>query len=175
LGLRGRLIGSGDGRSARGAPLGVEIERRFLVAGDGWKQETPQRILPLRQGYLSTEAGLSVRIRIAGEQALLTIKGDREGLAREEFEYAIPKPDAEAILALTPLAPIQKVRHEIRRDGVLWQVDVFGGPLSGLVMAEVELEREDQPVTLPSWIGREVSHDMRFRNSSLIRHGLPRD
>lgn len=154
--------------------MGIEIERRFLVAGDGWQRATPQRILTLRQGYLSTEAGLSIRIRISNEQAVLTIKADREGLVREEFEYAIPRADAEAILARTSLVPIEKVRHEIRRDGVLWQVDVFGARLQGLVMAEVELEREDQPIVLPSWIGQEVSHDIRYRNSALIRHGLPR-
>jgi len=153
--------------------VGTEIERRFLLKGDGWKAGAAVR--RIRQGYLGTENGISVRVRLIDGQGLLTIKGEREGLVREEFEYSVPAADAEAMLELCGPLVIEKTRHEVVHAGLLWQVDVFAGALAGLVMAEVELESEDQPVPLPDWAGREVSHDRRYRNSSLVRFGLPRE
>jgi adenylate cyclase len=151
--------------------VGTEIERRFLLKGDGWKAGAAVR--RIRQGYLGTENGISVRVRLIDGQGLLTIKGEREGLVREEFEYPVPAADAEAMLELCGPLVIEKTRHEVVHAGLLWQVDVFAGALAGLVLAEVELEREDQPVPLPDWAGREVSHDLRYRNSSLVRFGVP--
>ncbi|MFO1146877.1 MAG: CYTH domain-containing protein [Alsobacter sp.] len=151
--------------------MGTEIERRFLVKGEAWKAEA--RVRRIRQGYLGTENGVSVRVRLIDGKGLLTIKGERDGLVREEFEYPVPAADAEAMLELCGTLVIDKTRHELVHGGLLWQIDVFGGRLAGLVLAEVELEREDQPVALPDWAGREVSLDRRYRNSSLVRFGLP--
>jgi adenylate cyclase len=153
--------------------VGTEIERRFLVKGEAWKAGAVVR--RIRQGYLGTENGISVRVRLIDGEGLLTIKGEREGIVREEFEYRVPARDAEEMLQLCGPMVIEKARHELLHGGLLWQVDVFAGALVGLVMAEVELESEDQPVPLPDWAGREVSHDRRYRNSSLVRFGLPRE
>jgi adenylate cyclase len=149
--------------------MATEIERKFLVVGDGWKKAP--RVRAIAQGYLSTDPA-SVRIRIQDAAATLTIKGETEGLVRDEFEYPIPLADAEAMLRLCPEPPIVKKRHEIVHAGKLWQVDAFEGALAGLVVAEIELERADEVITLPDWVGREVTDDRRYRNSSLIRHGL---
>jgi CYTH domain-containing protein len=151
--------------------VGTEIERRFLVQGEAWKAGA--RVRRIRQGYLGTENGISVRVRLIDGEGLLTIKGEREGLVREEFEYSVPTADAEAMLELCGPLLIEKNRYELMHGGLLWQVDVFAGRLAGLVMAEVELTHEDQPVAIPDWAAREVSHDRRFRNSSLVRFGLP--
>lgn len=149
--------------------MATEIERKFLVVGNGWK--AAPRVRAIAQGYLATDPA-SVRIRIQDGAATLTIKGEAEGLVRDEFEYPVPLADAEAMLRLCPEPPIVKKRHEIVHAGKLWQVDVFEGALTGLVVAEVELERADEVITLPDWVGREVTWDRRYRNSALIRHGL---
>lgn len=149
--------------------MATEIERKFLVVGDGWKKAP--RVRAIAQGYLATTPA-SVRIRIQDGAATLTVKGEVEGLVRDEFEYAIPLADAEAMMRLCPQPPIVKKRHEIVHAGKLWQVDAFEGTLAGLVVAEVELESADEVINLPDWAGREVTDDRRYRNSSLIRGGL---
>lgn len=149
--------------------LAIEIERKFLVVGNAWRQAPHVRVIA--QGYLAADPA-SVRIRIQDGAATLTIKGEVEGLVRDEFEYPVPLADAEALLRLCPEPPIVKKRHELIHAGKLWQVDAFEGALAGLVIAEVELERADEVITLPDWIGREVTHDRRYRNSALIRSGL---
>lgn len=149
--------------------MATEIERKFLVVGDGWKKAP--RVRAIAQGYLATDPA-SVRIRVQDGAATLTIKGEADGLVREEFEYAIPLADAEAMLRLCPEPPIVKKRHEIVHAGKLWQVDAFEGALAGLVVAESELVSADEVITLPDWVGREVTDDSRYRNSSLIRSGL---
>src|SRR3712207_607870 len=116
----------------------VEIERKFLVVGDGWKPlaRSSQR---LRQGYLSLGPGPTVRVRRAGPMAFITVKGDGQ-IARPEFEYEVPVEDAEAMLAHLCHRPlIEKTRHEVWHSGLLWQLDVFEGDHDGLVLAEVEL------------------------------------
>jgi adenylate cyclase len=123
----------------------------------------------LRQGYLSLGPGPTVRVRRAGPMAFITVKGDGQ-IARPEFEYGIPVEDAEAMLAHLCHRPlIEKTRHEVWYSGLLWQLDVFEGDHDGLVLAEVELASVGQPVQLPSWIGREVTDDPRYRNSELSR------
>lgn len=149
--------------------MAIEIERKFLVVGDGWKAAPCVRAIA--QGYLATIPA-SVRIRIQDGAATLTIKGEADGLVRDEFEYAVPLADAEAMLRLCPEPPIVKKRHELVHAGKLWQVDAFEGALGGLVIAEIELESADEVVTLPDWVGREVTYDRRYRNSALIRSGL---
>ncbi len=149
----------------------VEIERKFLVAGDGWRSlsRSSQRF---RQGYLSLGPGPTVRVRRAGPIALITVKGDGR-IARPEFEYEIPVEDAEAMLdGLCHRPLVEKTRHEVWHAGLLWQVDEFEGANDGLVVAEVELASADQPVPLPGWLGREVTDDPGYRNSELSRRPM---
>jgi CYTH domain-containing protein len=142
----------------------VEIERKFLVTGSGWRQGHGVR---LSQGYLNRDKERTVRIRLAGERAFLTIKGASSGATRAEFEYEIPVADAEELLKLCDGPIIQKVRHTVAYKGLEWEIDEFLGDNAGLVVAEVELEREDQPFERPGWVGQEVTEDPRYYNSSL--------
>lgn len=148
--------------------MAQEIERKFLVKNDSWR-DAANRGTAYRQGYLSTERGRVVRVRVKGSQAVLTIKGERIGIAAPEFEYPIPVADAEELLADLCLRPlIEKVRYEVAHAGLTWEIDVFSGDNEGLVLAEVELESEDQEVELPGWAGPEVSDDRRYSNASLV-------
>jgi adenylate cyclase len=149
--------------------MGIEIERKFLVVGKDWKDGADGR--RLRQGYLSLDKERTVRVRVAGEAAWLTVKGPTTGFARREFEYAIPPADAHQLLDGLCLRPIiEKTRYELRHAGHRWEVDEFEGANAGLVVAEIELERPDEPFARPPWLGREVSDDPRYFNASLVRH-----
>ena len=149
--------------------MGVEIERKFLLQGDAWRG-LGQAVL-LRQGYLSSARERVVRVRIEGEQAMLTIKGANVGATRGEWEYPIPLADAVELLDGVCEQPlIEKVRHRIEHAGMVWEVDEFLGANAGLVVAEIELASEDQPFEKPEWIGVEVSGDARYYNANLIRH-----
>ena len=149
--------------------MGVEIERKFLLQGDAWRG-LGQAVL-LRQGYLSSARERVVRVRIEGEQAMLTIKGANVGATRGEWEYPIPLADAVELLDGVCEQPlIEKVRHRIEHAGMVWEVDEFLGANAGLVVAEIELASEDQPFEKPEWIGAEVSGDARYYNANLIRH-----
>jgi len=149
--------------------MSVEIERKFLVRDDRWKV-LGQGVL-LRQGYLSSHADRIVRVRIEGDAALLTIKGRSVGATRGEWEYPIPLADAEAFLdSLCERPIIEKYRSRIRFEDMVWEVDEFLGENAGLVVAEIELEREDQPFVKPDWIGEEVTQDARYFNANLLRH-----
>lgn len=148
--------------------MGIEIERKFLVTGDGWRQFAGKGCR-LRQGYLGhSNSKANVRVRCAGDKAFLTIKSQREGLVRSEFEYEIPLAEAEQMLrTLCANAPIEKTRYRIEFRELPWDIDVFSGALEGLVLAEVELEHDDQHVELPDWVGAEVTGDPRYRNAAL--------
>jgi adenylate cyclase len=144
----------------------VEIERKFLVTGDGWQplSRSSERLL---QGYLSRGDRVTVRVRQAGMKAFLTVKGEG-GLARAEFEYEIPLAHAQAMLSELCDPPlIEKIRHEVHFAGLLWQIDVFEGEHAGLVLAEIELTSPDQPLELPPWLGEEVTGDPRYFNANL--------
>lgn len=148
--------------------MGVEIERKFLLAGDAWRS-LGEPVL-LRQGYLSSQPERVVRVRIEGERATMTIKGRSSGATRGEWEYEIPLADANELLDQLCEKPIiEKYRSRIPFAGRTWEVDEFLGANKGLMFAEVELESEDQQFDKPSWIGEEVTHDARYYNSSLIR------
>jgi adenylate cyclase len=151
--------------------MGIEVERKFLVASDAWRRQARQPGTPMRQGYLAAGGpGLpSLRIRIAGAAAVLTVKGPG-GTVRAEFEYPIPLADAEAMLALSPFAVLSKTRFEVEHAGHLWTVDKFHAPaaLQGLVLAEVELEDAATDPPLPGWLGTEVTDDPRFSNAALV-------
>lgn len=154
--------------------MAVEIERKFLVTSDAWRNEADEG-MRIRQAYLANRGGTSIRVRCAAERAWITVKGKRDGIARPEFEYEIPSSDAEEMLASLCDGPIlQKVRYRIVRDGLVWEVDIFEGAAAGLLVAEVELASPDQNLTLPAWIGDEVTHDPRYRNAAIARNGPPR-
>jgi adenylate cyclase len=147
--------------------MGVEIERKFLVQGDGWR--TSAGVLYC-QGYLNRDKNRTVRVRIAGDAAFITIKGVSVGATRAEFEYAIPLADARGLLDLCDGPLVEKTRHLIRVGDTLWEVDEFAGDNAGLVVAEVELTAEDQPFARPDWLGAEVTHDARYFNSNLASY-----
>jgi len=148
--------------------MAIEIERKFLVHNTHFLKE--QQGTEFKQGYLNRE-GVTVRVRVAGEKAFLTIKGKTQGISRSEFEYPIPVNDAESMLAtLCALPPIEKTRYLINHANKCWEVDVFHGVNQGLVVAEVELNSENEPLILPEWVGAEVSHEARYFNSQLASH-----
>ncbi|QQE66868.1 CYTH domain-containing protein [Leptolyngbya sp. BL0902] len=149
--------------------MGQEIERKFLVTNDRWRSEDPgQRLC---QGYIPTQDARTVRVRVAGDQGYLTLKGPAVGLVRPEFEYAIPLEDAETLLSTLCQPPlIEKIRYRIPIDDVVWEVDEFFGANAGLILAEVELTTPNQPVNLPDWVGEEVTYDLRYSNSNLALH-----
>ncbi|GLQ09100.1 CYTH domain-containing protein [Devosia yakushimensis] len=149
--------------------MAQEIERKFLVTGEGWKALATSSAL-LRQGYLSSNSKATVRVRSKDDQkAALTLKGAARGISRAEFEYDIPIEDARELLAMAAPHVLEKRRHIVPFGGLIWEVDIFEGRHLGLMIAEVELEREDQPVALPDWVGAEVSLDERYFNASLAR------
>ena len=147
--------------------MALEIERRFLVCSDQWRQVAgaPQ---PLRQGYLaSSEQGVTVRMRIrADEQAWLTLKAPAAGFARHEFEYPLPLDDAEELWHLAPHR-LTKVRYGLMLPGGDWIVDCFEGDNAPLVLAEVELPAADAPLMIPEWCGKELTGDQRWSNAAL--------
>ena len=149
--------------------MGVEIERKFLLAGDGWRA-LGEPVL-LRQGYLSSNPERTVRVRVEGGQGTMTIKGKSVGATRGEWEYPIPLADANELLNRLCEQPIiEKYRRRIPFAGKVWEVDEFLGANHGLVVAEVELDAEGQQFDKPEWIGAEVTDDPRYFNSSLIRN-----
>jgi CYTH domain-containing protein len=149
-----------------------EIERKFLVRDASILAALAGE--PIDQGYLAGRDGLTVRVRRIAERAYLTVKGPAEGISRDEFEYAIPLEDARLMLERYCAGQrLRKTRYRVPYAGQLFEVDVFSGALEGLVMAELELPDPDAPVSLPPWIGREVSGDRRYDNSALARAGRP--
>jgi adenylate cyclase len=146
--------------------MGIEIERKFLVAGQAWRQPAPQR---LTQGYLNRDPARTVRVRVAGDAGFLTIKGRNSGATRAEFEYPVPLADAQALLALCEAPLIDKWRHRVPMAGLVWEVDEFLGDNAGLVVAEVELQHEAQAFERPAWLGQEVTDDARYFNSALSK------
>jgi adenylate cyclase len=147
--------------------MGIEIERKFLVNGEAWKDLSTGTTY--RQGYLSTEKERTVRVRTINDKGFLTIKGLTRGASRAEFEYDILADDANQLLDELCLKPlIEKKRYKIQHDGLIWEVDAFFGENDGLIVAEVELESEDQVFTKPEWVGAEVTGDPRYYNANLI-------
>ena len=144
-----------------------EIERKYLVADRSCLDSLAG--VAFRQGYIPTQDGRVVRVRIEGQRAVLTLKGLTSGIARREYEYEIPRPDAESILATLCQRPsIEKTRYTLPWAGKSWTIDVFSGENEGLVLAEIELSRRDEVVEKPPWAGVEVSGDPRYHNSNLV-------
>lgn len=148
-----------------------EIERKFLVEGDEnieliKKEGRPERI---RQWYLNRDKNRVVRVRIKEDKAYLTIKGPNSGIERAEFEYEIPFSDAEAMMELAEGKIIDKTRWIINYGGKRWEIDEFHGEHKGLILAEIELEDASEPIKIPPFIGKEVSEDPRYYNSTLAQ------
>lgn len=147
--------------------MAIEIEKKFLVRNQDWKKDASATLY--YQGYLCSGSGRTVRVRIAGETGYITIKSKHTGISRLEFEYAIPVEDARTMLDQVCQQPIiHKQRYLIRYGGFLWEIDEFYGENEGLILAEIELQSEDQEFPKPEWLGKEVSHDGRYYNASLI-------
>ncbi|MFZ4408457.1 MAG: CYTH domain-containing protein [Paracraurococcus sp.] len=153
----------------------TEIERKFLVTGEGWRQSALGPARRLRQGYLASGGGAApvVRVRLSDDDGYLTVKGPGL-LSRAEYEYPIPAAHALAMLGdLCPPPVIEKTRTRVAHAGMVWEVDEFAGHLAGLVIAEIELEAADQPFARPDWVGTEVTGDRRYQNSTLSRALAP--
>ncbi len=149
--------------------MGTEIERKFLVRNDAWRQGAQGTAY--RQGYLCNEPTHSVRVRLAGDIARLTVKGGNQGIARAEFEYEIPFEDARQLLENFTVGPlIEKVRYRVEHSGHVWEIDEFLGDNAGLIVAEVEIAAVNETVDLPAWVGQEVSETGRYFNASLSRY-----
>ena len=150
--------------------MSYEIERKFLLTGDGWRaQADPGETL--RQGYLAGGVQGSVRVRLSGARAWLNIKGATVGARRREFEYPIPVADAGIMLdELCPGPLIEKTRYRIRHGGHLWEIDLFAGANAGLRVAEIELDAVDAPFDRPPWVGAEVTEDPRYYNAALVEY-----
>ena len=153
--------------------MGIEIERKFLVTGDGWRAAA-HAVVPMAQGYLNDAASIetggqkaSVRVRIEGEAAFLNIKSRDAGTTRQEFELPLSMDDAQALLELCVGGRVQKRRHLVRHGGHLWEVDEFLGDNAGLVVAEIELDDPDETFAHPDWLGEEVTAQTRYFNLAL--------
>jgi adenylate cyclase len=150
--------------------MGIEIERKFLVNKEKWEGLEKPRGIYLRQGYLNDSAGCTVRVRETETEAFLTIKGKSTGLARAEFEYAIPKTDAKEMLDTLAKTQLSKTRYEIVVGQHTWEVDVFHDANEGLILAEIELGAVDETFELPEWVEKDVSDDPRYYNSVLAKN-----
>lgn len=146
--------------------MGKEIERKFLVSGDQWRSLAEGTLY--RQGYLNSAKERVVRVRTMGPKAALTVKGLTTGATRLEFEFEISFEEAGQMLDLCEQPLIEKTRYKIPHAGLIWEIDEFHGVNEGLIVAECELESEEQAIEKPGWVGEEVSGDPRYFNSNLI-------
>ena len=150
--------------------MATEIERKFLVTSDHWKQQIT-RTIPIQQGYFCLTERVSIRVRITDKQATLNFKSVNVGIQHTEYEYEIPIADARQMLELFCQQPIiEKTRYLLPDHGLTWEIDVFEARNSGLIIAEIELESVNQAIELPDWIGKEVTDDKRYYNPWLCKH-----
>jgi adenylate cyclase len=148
--------------------VAIEIERKFLVVSEDWRQDAETSVHMI-QGYLAETDTCSVRVRVAGDRAWLNFKGLTVGARRTEFDYPVPLADAREMLELyCGDRLIEKVRHYARVGQDVWEIDVFAGDNAGLVVAEIELASEDQEISIPGWLGEEVTSDPRYYNIRLV-------
>lgn len=150
--------------------MAIEIERKFLLRNEAWRQVADAGC-EYRQGYLHSDPSIAVRVRLAGDQAWLTIKGNVSSLIRQEYEYCIPVADAQEMLDQLCRQPlIEKRRYRVPVGVHVWEIDEFQGANQGLLLAEIELSRVDEPFERPAWLGEEVSEDPRYFNAALSQH-----
>ncbi len=147
--------------------MAKEIERKFLLKGGFWPRETVMRC---RQGFLNSFKERTVRVRTIGDKGYLTVKGIAVGASRMEFEYEIPYQDAITLLDICEKPLIEKNRYSVKEGDLIWEIDEFFGENQGLIIAEVELESEDQEFEKPDWVGEEVTGDPRYYNANLIKN-----
>ena len=150
--------------------MGVEIEKKFLVDHDKWEKLDKPQGTHYRQGYLLSDEQRTIRIRVSDIKGYLNLKNALSNLSRKEFEYEIPLEEGLEILDLFAKNGIEKIRYRIPHAGKTWEVDVFKGPNAGLIVAELELESEEEVIDLPGWVATEVTDDDRYANSSLAKH-----
>lgn len=149
--------------------MAQEIEHKFLIANDGWREKVSHCAI-YKQGYLSSQPTSSIRVRISDKQAWLNIKSATIGTQRAEYEYEIPLSDAHEILENLCLKPvIEKTRHFVKYENHLWEIDVFDGENAGLIVAEIELKSVGETFEKPDWLGEEVTQDVRYYNNNLAR------
>jgi adenylate cyclase len=150
--------------------MGLEIERKFLVNHQEWaKTEKPKGEF-YRQGYILTDPKKTIRVRETDSKSFLTIKGISVGASRPEFEYEIPKEDAQQMLDMFAVSDLTKIRYKIDCDNKIWEIDEFLGKNEGLIVAEIELSSEDETFTIPDWIAEEVTGECKYYNSNLSTH-----
>tara|TARA_B110000503_G_scaffold124024_1_gene190195 strand:- start:1000 stop:1464 length:465 start_codon:yes stop_codon:yes gene_type:complete len=149
--------------------MAQEIERKFRVANDDWRAMATSSS-SLKQGYLSSSAEATVRVRLEDNLGTVTIKSKTNGITRNEFEYAIPAQEAKELLMLCSGPLIEKIRYRIPQENHTWEIDVFEGDNDGLIIAEIELTSEEDYFAKPQWLGEEVSGDSRYYNSNLATH-----
>lgn len=149
--------------------MGIEIERKFLVNKPKWEKLSKPEGQYYKQGYIVSDPKKSVRIRIAGTKSTITIKGATKGASREEFEYDIPRNDAEILLNNYTTSSLEKIRYKIQFKNKLWEVDEFKGENTGLILAEIELKEESETFDIPDWIEEEVTGNQRYYNVNLAQ------
>lgn len=150
--------------------MAKEIERKFLVNHDNWRKDVTKSIHYI-QGYFTTNASCSIRIRVSGDKADLNIKSATLGITRTEYEYPLPLEDANEMLDHLCNKPLlEKTRYYVQHQGHLWEIDVFTGDNEGLIVAEIELKSAEEKFSLPDWAGKEVSDDPRYYNVCLVSH-----
>lgn len=150
--------------------MGQEIERKFLVNREAWQLLDKPLGKLLRQGYLLTDPDKTIRVRISGTTGFLTIKGLTKGATRLEYEYAIPAPEAIELLDNFAISELTKTRYEIVFANKKWEVDEFLGDNQGLMVAEIELQSEEEAFELPGWLDREVTGEEKYYNANLTMH-----
>jgi adenylate cyclase len=148
--------------------MGVEIERKFLVNKEKWQAQKPKNGELIIQGYLQKDPNGTVRVRTKNNSGYITIKGKTKGVSRSEFEYEIPVDEAKAMIQEFCDRYIEKTRFTIEHEGFTWEIDEFISPKEGLILAEIELESENQQFSLPDWVESEVSDDTQYYNSNMI-------
>lgn len=150
--------------------MAVEIEKKYLVINDNWRKFVTKSDTYI-QGYFSTDESCSIRIRISEKKATLNIKSATLGVTRTEYDYPVPLDDAKDMLNSLCIKPlIEKTRYQVPYENHIWEIDVFAGENEGLIVAEVELESANESITLPDWIGEDVSDEIRYYNVCLVNH-----
>ena len=147
--------------------MAIETEHKYLVNESDWNKIVPEKSLPVKQAYLFASEDKTIRLRQIGEKAFITIKGKTQGASRPEYEYEIPLTDALEMIEQFCSKLIEKTRHFVNYKNKTWEVDVFEGLNKGLIIAEIELESENEHYELPAWLGQNVTSDYRYANSNL--------
>jgi adenylate cyclase len=153
--------------------MAKEIERKFLVSGDGWKADA-RKDAQIEQAYVMAMKARNMRVRIRdGRRATLTIKSGDHGISRDEFEFDVPVSEARPLFALKIGNKVEKTRYKVLYKGFTWEIDVYKGDLAGLVVAEVEMKSEKETPAIPNWVGEELTGNAAYSNQSLALSGLP--